>query len=136
MAITWIRRAVLALAVGLAAGCGGDNKPVPPRTDDELLEVWGMYHDSAAAARKPPAALRDVERFEPQYLNGYSAVFDGRVHVAWSTPLTGTPADANRVLAYQAEVPEKGGRVLMADGTLRTMSAAAYASAVGPTPPR
>ena len=39
------------------------------------------------------------------------------------------------LLAYEAAVPEKGGAVLLADGTITTMTAAEFAAAPKPPPP-
>jgi hypothetical protein len=121
--------------VALSCGCSGPTVVLPTH-DEELTEIFGMYKDYVKAKRRPPTRSYDLDPYSNPYANGYGAVTDGRIHVAWNTPLTDTPADANLVLAYEAQVPEKGGRVLMGDGTLRTLSAAAYEAARSATASR
>jgi hypothetical protein len=125
--VFWVGAVVSA---GLLAGCSGDSSPqghVSGR-EEELREVWQMYKDHLDARKRPPAKLQDLIPYEPAAINGFGALRDDRVVLLWgATGLTaGQPA---RVLAYDKEVPEKGGPVLLQDGTVKTMSADEFKSA-------
>jgi hypothetical protein len=115
----------LALLSCLAAGCGGADRQMPGRAD-ELREVYDLYRATAEQARKPPTKLADLDLFEPRYANGFAAVRDGRCEVVWGTPLT---ADPGAVLAYDKAAPQQGGDVLLADGTVKRMSAEEFQTA-------
>jgi hypothetical protein len=107
-----------ALFAVLCVGCGGDNRTIPPVTQD-LQEVWEIYKAHVDKTKKPPAKLEQLLPFEPPFVNGYAAASDGRIVVLWGTPTGAT----DRLLAYLKEAPQSGGHVLFADGTIKELSA-------------
>jgi len=114
-----------ALFVILCVGCGGDNRTVPPVTQD-LEEFWEMYKAHVDKAKKPPTKLEQLIPFEPLYANGYVAANEGRIVVLWGTPA----GEADRLLAYLNDAPQSGGEVLFADGTIKKLSAGSVQDAL------
>ncbi|HVK16059.1 MAG TPA: hypothetical protein VM533_03860 [Fimbriiglobus sp.] len=116
-------------AVGLLAGCSGESAPqghIAGR-EEELREVWQMYKDHLDARKRPPAKLQDLVPYEPAAINGFGALRDDRVVLLWGG--SATAGQPPRVLAYEKEVPEKGGAVLLQDGTVKAMTADEFKSA-------
>jgi hypothetical protein len=115
--------------VGLLAGCSGASAPqghIAGR-EEELREVWQMYKDHLDARKRPPAKLQDLVPYEPAAINGFGALRDGRVVLLWGG--SAAPGQPARVPADVKEVPEKGGAVIMQDGTVKTMTADEFKSA-------
>ena len=107
-----------ALFAVLCAGCGGDDRTLPPVSQD-LQEFWEMYKAHVDQTKKLPVKLEQLIPFEPPYANGFAAVRDDRIVVLWGTPI----GAGDRLLAYLQDAPQSGGEVLFADGTIKKLSA-------------
>lgn len=133
----------LMLAVGLAtlaAGCGGPAN-VPPSQDHmeqtSLNDVGELYRVYSVEKKKPPTRLADFAPFEMMNPTGYLALKDGSVVAQLGAampdleegPSKGTSPE---VLAYQKQVPEQGGYVLMLDRTVKKMTAEEFKAAPKP----
>jgi hypothetical protein len=70
---------------------------------------------------KPPHQLSDLasKQYESIYPAAIEDLRKGRVIVVWDVQ----GKDSGTVIAYEKDVPTQGGAVLMADGTIRQMSA-------------
>jgi hypothetical protein len=80
------------------------------------------------------SAFKDLSAVTSMAANGYEAVKNGSVVLRYGAALPDTkeePGDAvsDEVLAYQKQVPESGGKVLMLDRRVKTMSAEEFKSA-------
>jgi hypothetical protein len=130
------------LAAALAwciAGCGqgGSSGGSGAGDDTALKEVGEMYrmYTSASKGNKPPARLDDLKGTRTVAQNGYDAVKKGSIIVLWSAPMTdfseegGGKDAADEVLAYEKNVPAQGGKVLMLDRSVKTMTADEFKSA-------
>jgi hypothetical protein len=123
--------------LGLAAvGCGGSSRPV---TKEDMLEtslndVGNIYRAFVVAHQKPPKSLKDLAMLERASPAGVVAVRSGNVVVRYGAELPDTDPEpgkssSDQVLAYEKQVPENGGKVLMLDRTVRTMTAEEFQAA-------
>jgi hypothetical protein len=125
----FVRSLSIALALATAAfGCRGATTRVVSPDEAKLQGVFDMYrHFIKSHEGKPPHKLSDLAN--PGY-EGISphAVADlkkGNILVVWDVQAK----DAGTVLAYEKQVPTQGGAVLMADGTVRQMTADEFKAA-------
>jgi hypothetical protein len=118
--IVWGSALVLFLCV-LAVGCGGGAGPAGSPQSIKLKQIHILYERYIKNHQKPPHQLSDLasKQYEPIYPAAVEDLKKGRVIVVWDVQGN----DAGTVLAYEKEVPTQGGGVLMADGTIRQMSA-------------
>jgi hypothetical protein len=89
----------------------------------QLREVGRCYQIAADTNLRPPASLDDLglKQAAPKL---HQAIADGRIIVYWKANATNAPAGtSNTILAYDADVPTKGGAVVMLDGSARKMTA-------------
>jgi hypothetical protein len=114
----------LLFAVSLAAvagACGGKAsfKPELAVEKRELGEIYDCYMGYVKSNERPPTELSQLKPYEAAHAAGFRALRDGKYKVVWgvSDKTDGT------VLAYESAATEKGGVVLMADSTVKTMTA-------------
>ena len=124
-------------AAALAAGCGPPQSVsnAPEHYDlGSLEEVGQLYVSAFNAKKKPPASIKDCPKAD-LFVGGANAIKKGEVVVYWG--VAPTPGDAGsgapEVLAYKADVPEKGGYVLLKDMTTKVMTPEEFRAA--PKPP-
>jgi hypothetical protein len=118
--------ALLGLVVILTTGCGKapPTEAYVPDQSGVLAEVWDMYKSHVAARKRPPAKIDDLNPYEPAAIHGYGALNTGEVVLAYG----GKPTPP-QVLAYPKSVPQAGGPVLLADGSVKDMTATEFHSA-------
>lgn len=128
----------LALALSLAAGCGGDpNPPNSPElySNNVLFEVGDMINTYYIQHKKPPQGLKDLNAFADTLPTGLGAARKGEVVVLWGVaPVEPNPAgtsspEGQEILAYQQEAPDSGGGVLTRDLTIKRLSAEEFKAA-------
>ena len=126
----------------LAAGCGGGPETVVPTEETmnqtamfdvgEALRVYQVNHGS------PPKATADIVNDQGMDMLapiGLQALRNNEVVVFWGTTLPDTMEVAtsdeghDTVLAFESQVPESGGLVLMVDRTVETMTAEEFDAA-------
>jgi hypothetical protein len=117
----------------LAGGCGGDRSigdPQEHRRKAELAEIYEIYTGYAKRNQRPPRQWSDLNQAEFQgvYPIGFQALQSGQYIAVWGV----SGKDEGTVLAYEKDAPAKGGMVLMADGTVKTMSANELQAALKP----
>jgi hypothetical protein len=119
------------LCLGLAiAGCGGPtNQPLTKQGEGALAlnDVGELYRIYTAQKKKPPTKIADFVPMEPMSPMGLRAIESGAVIVRFGATMTDTEegpgkGSSDEVLAYEKDVPNAGGQVLMLDRTLRTMT--------------
>ncbi len=125
------------ICLGLAAsGCGGSERP---GTKEDMLrtsinDVGDIYRTFVVMNKKPPKTLKDLASLEGMSPAGVVAVKSGEVIVRFGANLPDTDPEpgkssSDEVLAYEKQVPEGGGKVLMLDRTIRTMTADEFKAA-------
>ncbi len=127
-----MRRSIVGvLCLGLlAAGCGGPtNQPLTKEGEGALAlnDVGELYRVYTAQKKKPPAKLADFVPMEAMSPMGLRAIESGAVVVRFGATMTDTEegpgkSSSDEVLAYENDVPNAGGQVLMLDRTLGTMT--------------
>jgi hypothetical protein len=120
----------------LAAGCGPSNGPATPDQADEgnLLQVGELCRHYQVAKKKPPEKLTDLGSVKSLAANGYEELRAGKIILRYGATLTETgdepgQGDSDEVLAYLAKVPESGGKVLMLNRAVKTMTADQFKAA-------
>ena len=130
-------RSVLIVLAGLSSGCGGaPSSSTPDRPMDGIIlnEVAEAYRFYSVQKGKPPSKLADIEKLDGLSPSGIEALKRGEVVVEWGAKLPDLgeepgKATAPEVLAYQKQVPEKGGYILQLDRNIKKMSAEEFKTA-------
>lgn len=129
---------VLGLAL-LAAGCGSSNRPTTPEEADQatLAQVGELCRHYQFAKQKPPQKLADLQLLRTQGTHGFEALSSGKIALLYNAKLPDLDEDpghseSNEILAYQKEVPEGGGYVLLLNRTVKKMTADEFKSAPRP----
>jgi hypothetical protein len=123
----------------LAAGCSDPNQPrTVDRVDqDNLIEVGELYRHYQFTKQKPPQQLSDFNTLRSMAGNGYEALRAGTIVLRYNATLPDTDedpghAESNEVLAFQKQVPENGGYVLLLNRTIKNMTADEFKAAPRP----
>lgn len=127
------RGLVIGLCVGLGAlliGGGalafilmGREPAVDARTQMDLKMIGLAYHNHLEAFRKPPARAEDLRAFLAESPTAFQRLKDGQVMFSWNVGVQEMAAgSSNTILAYDKDVPAKGGLVLFGDGMVRVIS--------------
>jgi hypothetical protein len=125
--MSWMRRPAIVFVLGmapvLALGCGSNKPAVDPevqRRKSELAEIYDSYMQARKGNNgRPPKQLTDLKPFSGIYPMGYQALQKGDYVAVWSV----SASDSTTVLAYEKDAPKQGGAVLMADGSVKNMTA-------------
>ncbi len=117
-------------------GCGGPNPlPTASEADDNLLlQVGEMYRSYQTVKSRPATKLADLSSLRAVSGNAYQAVQKGDIVLRYGATMTGLqeepgPPTSDEVLAYFKAVPESGGKVLMLDRNVKTMTAEEFKAA-------
>ena len=118
---------LLLLSAGLGVllvGCSQKSEETDPesqRRKSELSEVYAIYMQFIKTNQRSPKQLSEVNKSEYEGIApmGHQGLQKGEYVAVWGV----ADKDAGTLLAYQKDVPTKGGAVLMADGTVKTMTA-------------
>jgi hypothetical protein len=137
-------------AAGVLAGCGdrgtkdgggskggegskGGNAPQADRQVLDDLKVIGLaYHSFNDVKKRGPKDADELKPFLGENQSAYQGLKDGRYVFQWNVRMmdvmkgTGT---SNTVLAYERDVPTRGGAVLTVDGSPQTMTAEEFKKA-------
>jgi len=123
----------------LAPGCSESNQPrTPDQVDnDNLIQVGELCRHYQFTKQKPPQKLSDLNTLRSMGANGYEALRAGSIVLRYNATLPNTDEDpgqteSNEVLAYQAQVPENGGYVLLLNRTIKKMTADEFKTAPRP----
>ncbi len=107
--------------------------PIKTKIKTSQLKRIGLAYHSCLDAKKPPAK---VEELAPYYENDAQltdAIRKGDLVIFWNVQLLKlTAGTSNTVLGYEKDAPARGGLVLMADGSVRRMTAAEFKAAAKP----
>lgn len=132
--------AIAALAAAPAPGCGPPQSVSnsPEHYDMGALEEVGQLYVSAYnAKKKPPASLKDCPKAD-LFMSGVNAIKGGEIVVYWGvvpTPGDAAAEGASEVVAYKADVPDKGGYVLLKDMSIKAMTPEEFKAAPKPSTP-
>jgi hypothetical protein len=123
----------------LAAGCGGSNRPTTSDDADAFLltQVGELCRHFHFANKKPPQRVDDLARLRSMGGNGYQALQSGDIVLMCNATLPDLDEDSGHsesqeILAYQKDVPQSGGYVLLLNRTVRKMTTDEFKSASKP----
>jgi hypothetical protein len=130
------RRSILGGSLSLLfAGCsgaGGGGSSGPNSFADEpgLSELASLFRAFTKMNKRPPKNFNEIASLEQGYPTAIRKLRSGELVVQWGAPLSSQDNASTTVLAYNKEVPEQGGNVLMQDGTtVQKMSAEEFKAA-------
>jgi hypothetical protein len=120
----------------VAVGCGDSGRPV---TKEDMLEtslndVGEVYRSFVVMKKRPPQKLKDLTPLEAMSPAGIVALRSGEVVVRFGADLPDTDTEPGKspseeILAYEKRVPESGGKVLLLNRTIRTMTSDEFKAA-------
>ncbi|HEY1377241.1 MAG TPA: hypothetical protein VGF55_10630 [Gemmataceae bacterium] len=123
MALPRFYASSLVVAAGLATPLAGCSRPAAPTEIDPaqgvLSDIWEMYDGYVLQHHKPPTQMSDFKGLQVPFPRGHTELTAGRYVVRFGTPLE----PAGKLLAYPKDAPQKGGMVLLNDGTTKSMTA-------------
>jgi hypothetical protein len=117
-------------------GCGGGARTTvgtvdPDHDIKDIFRTYLTYY--RMNNQKVPAKAADFsgKSLETEHSTAIALVKSGKFVVVWGTPMTSKDGgDPGTVLVYEKDALTNGGKVMMADGNLKTMSAADLSAAV------
>ena len=124
---------VLSISAWASVGCAD-----PGRTaESDLKRIGAAYHGYSARMFVGPANADDLQTYLEKTPETYASLKAGRYIVIWKVSpeelkraaAKGGPKLADQVLGYEADVPTSGGKAVMVDGSIRTLSAAEFQEA-------
>jgi hypothetical protein len=131
--------ALVASLLASSIGCLGRVRQAAQRAKEsnELMQLGLLYHNYYDSTNKWPATVDEFVKFaqanDPATGPVISALQSGKYILYMDVDVAKLPAGSgNTVLAYEADVPAAGGPVLMADGSIRQMTAAEFSAATKP----
>jgi hypothetical protein len=104
-------------------GCGSKTADDPKTLTrrNELVEIYDMYTLYAKRNGRPPRNAADLtKKVDQAHSAGYRALKNNDYVVTGGVDVN---QDSGTVLAYEKDAPKQGGMVLMADGSIKTLSA-------------
>lgn len=105
----------------------GDKKPIGPAAGRDLHFLFQAYKEGALRRQQPPRDPFELELAGgsniPEIRNAYEGVRSGTYLVVWGIDLDKVTDKKNAVLAYEKDVPVKGGWVVTAAGEVKKMTA-------------
>jgi hypothetical protein len=126
-------RTLAALAAGLAllSGCSRSRPPAEAQPTVTMLQDVDALLRASGGVNRVPNGLGDLGRRQSMFPRGYEAVKSGDVIVLWGSPLKGEgdAGKAEAIIAYEKNVPDSGGYVLLSAGTVKKMSADEFRAA-------
>jgi hypothetical protein len=100
------------------------------RRINDFKQIVLAYHSHLDAHKRPPAKAEDLGPFIENDARILGALKSGEYVVIWKSTFQNMPqGTSNTILAYEKQTPEKGGIVGMADGVVKTMTAAEFKKA-------
>jgi hypothetical protein len=95
----------------------------PAMLTNQLKMIGLAYLNYADAKGQPPSRIEDLAPFYENDAAVTAAVKDGTFVVFWNSDYRKmTKGTSNTILAYHKDAKDKGGLVLLADGSVKTMS--------------
>jgi hypothetical protein len=95
-------------------------------TANDLKQIGLAYHNMNDATNKAPAKAKDLAPYFENSKKLLNFLESGQIVFLYNVRLQqilGGAGTSNTVLAYVKEAPTKGGLVLMADGSVKKMTA-------------
>jgi prepilin-type processing-associated H-X9-DG protein len=122
---------LVAVVAVLLLGCGGVQQAAQrQKRANDLKQIGLAYQNYLDAEGKAPGQAADLQKYLLESPPTYQALVNGQYVVLWGATLQSmTAGTSNTVLGYEADVPTKGGNVLMGDGSVRIMTVPEFQAA-------
>jgi hypothetical protein len=120
------------LAAIVPVGCGHSTAGPDSAAQLKIGQIGQLFHIYQKRQSSPPQGIKDVESLRVNLPAAVGSIRSGEVLVYWGAGISRGPEASSPVLAYHKDVPEKGGEVLMQDGTAKKMSAEEFKAAPKP----
>ncbi len=134
MSGSMLRAGVLAILTAMLAVGYGPSSDVPRSLEQLSIGQVGQIFHSFQKAKKPaPKEFADIQPMMARFPAAVESIRSGDVLVFWGAGVDDGPDASSTVLAYQKDVPEKGGEVLMQDGTPKRMTPEEFREAKKPS---
>ena len=106
-------------------------KPVPAGLRQDQLKQLGLaYHSHVGAMKRPPANAKELAPFFEKDAKLMETLTKGEYIILWKSSFENmTAGTSNTILGYEKETPTAGGLVLMADASVRNMTAEEFKKA-------
>lgn len=115
-----------AAVLGSTPGCGETPKtPDSLPMEEQFQDLGGLIQEYQDARKKAPTKVQDLTEFEPAHPRGYTLLSSGQAVYVWGVGIS----SGTSVLAHEKDAEQKGGCVLLQDGSVKTMSASEFAAA-------
>jgi hypothetical protein len=103
---------------------GEESQPSAALRTNWLKQIGLAYHNCLSNTNKPPAKLEDLAPYYENDAKITDALKKGQFVFIYNSSIKNMPAGtAKTILAYEKDVPSSGGLVLMADASVRSMTA-------------
>ena len=123
------------LIVGAVWTTGCSNKTavraVGDQEKDELTDIYECYTEYVKNHQRSPQQLSDFKKYDAIHPLGTRVLREGKYIAVWGV----AGKDAGVVIAYAKDAPTQGGLVVMADGSIKTLSADQIQAAIKPAKP-
>jgi hypothetical protein len=119
---------VLAAAL-LVPGCGGVRQAAARQKRANELKIVGLaYHNYMDAnGGKAPQQAADLQQYTMGDPGANAALTDGSLVFVYGVKLADmTGGASSTVIAYESQVPQSGGHVIMGDGSVMTVTAQGF----------
>ena len=130
------RRAIVCsmMAAGLSLtllGCGGGGARSDAEATRDLKAIGLAYHNfNDQSGGRAPKDAEDLKKFvEMDSKTAYPGLKDGRYIFIWNVRLLDMSPTSDYILAYEKDVPTKGGPVLYGDATVKDLTAEEFKAA-------
>jgi hypothetical protein len=120
------------VAASVASGCGPSSAGPESHAQLSIAQIGQLFHRYQKGQNSPPRGLDDLQPMQRILPAAFDSIKSRDVLVYWGVGISDAPEAASTVLAYHKDVPEKGGEVLMQDGTARKMTADEFQAAPKP----
>jgi hypothetical protein len=125
------------VAVVLACSACGKQTVEPEVAEEnlqqfELVEIGGLYDVHLKEKQRPPTSLNDFKPYDVGFPSGFLALQEGRCIAVWGLNPANISDRTHTVVAYQKETPAHGGYVLLADLSVKKVSADDFKSLAKP----
>jgi hypothetical protein len=123
---------LLAAILILPAGCSSSSAVPETRSQLSIGQIGQLFHFLQKGQKPPPTGPDDIIPLQRQLPAAVDSIISKDVLVFWGVGLSDSAEAASTVLAYQKDVPEQGGEVLMQNGTAKKMTADEFKAATKP----